>query len=40
MKFKLQFIVGMTILKKCGHYWHENMDDFFREVKGFLKKIS
>ena len=27
-------------LKKCGHYWHENMDDFFREVEGFLKKID
>ena len=27
-------------LKKCGHYWHENMDDFFREIERFLKKIS
>jgi proline iminopeptidase len=27
-------------LKKCGHYWHENMDDFFTHVEGFLKGNS
>jgi proline iminopeptidase len=30
-------LTAVTLIK-CGHYWHENMDDFFREVEGFLKK--
>lgn len=27
-----------VILKKCGHFWHENMKDFFTHIKKFLKK--
>jgi len=26
-----------VILKKCGHYWHENMKDFFAHIRKFLK---
>lgn len=27
-----------VILKKCGHYWHENIKDFFSHIREFLKK--
>jgi len=27
-----------VILKKCGHYWHENMKDFFSLIRKFLKE--
>lgn len=27
----------VVTLKKCGHYWHENMDDFFAHIRKFLK---
>ena len=30
--------VTFVILKKCGHYWQENMDDFFAHIRKFIKE--
>jgi proline iminopeptidase len=28
-----------VFLKNCGHYWHENMDDFFAHIREFMKQF-
>jgi len=29
--------VGFVLLKKCGHYWHECLNEFLPHVRAFLK---
>ena len=31
--------VKVEILKNCGHYWHENPDDFFAALRKFLLSL-